>query len=371
MDKQRSKKDINRQKNESLKGTNRGSSRKSSDGSSYGGRWGAAEAGRGVKDATRPFSGQASSPGESIRFSRSGSGDTAEQTRKILEKAGLSPRKRFGQNFLIDEGVLDGIVAASGVGPLDVVLEIGPGIGTLTRRLAASAGKVLAVEIDRDLSEVLRETLAEFSNVRVINQDVLKVDLRALAEEHQAGTSREHPLKITANLPYYITTPILMGIFRQKLPVSRITVMVQKEVAERMQAQQGSKAYGALSLAVQYYSKAEIVLEVPPESFYPRPKVSSAVISLDVYEKPRVSVPDEKLLFDLISAAFSQRRKTLVNALGNASNIPVEKEEVEEALRKMDLPLQVRGEALSLEEYAKLTRLLHTEGQNDPDAMTE
>jgi 16S rRNA (adenine1518-N6/adenine1519-N6)-dimethyltransferase len=274
----------------------------------------------------------------------------------------LKNKKSLGQNWLKDRDILLDIADSASVEDVETVVEIGPGLGTLTSALFQFFDKVIAVELDDRLAENLPKSFPG-KNLQVVHKDVLSLNLDEL----------DLPDKyvVAGNIPYYITSPIIQKFLHVEHKPQKIVLLMQKEVAERMQAQQGSKAYGALSLAVQYYSKAEIVLEVPPESFYPRPKVSSAVISLDVYEKPRVSVPDEKLLFDLISAAFSQRRKTLVNALGNASNIPVEKEEVEEALRKMDLPLQVRGEALSLEEYAKLTRLLHTEGQNDPDAMTE
>ena len=278
----------------------------------------------------------------------------AGKTIEIIKKYNFTFQKRFGQNFLIDAHVLDKIVDAAGITKQDHVIEIGPGIGSMTQYLCERAGKVTAVEIDRELIQILNETLAEYDNVTVINDDILKVDLAGLIDNEGTGKRA----KIVANLPYYITTPIVMTLLEDHAPVSGITIMVQKEVAERMQSGPGSKDYGALSLAVKYYSKPHIVANVPPNCFIPRPKVGSAVICLDVYDEPKVKVVDERLMFRLIRAAFNQRRKTLVNSIANASELNISKQAVADALREMDLPETIRGEALSLEQFGVLTGLL-------------
>lgn len=275
-------------------------------------------------------------------------------TIEILQKYNFSFQKKFGQNFLIDSNVLSGIVEGAGVTKEDVVLEIGPGIGTMTQYLAEAAKKVIAIEIDDKLIPILEDTLQEYDNVKVIHQDVLKVDLNALAEEENGGA----PFKVVANLPYYITTPIIMGLFEKHVPVESITVMVQKEVADRMQVGPGTKDYGALSLAVQYYADPEVILEVSPNCFMPRPNVGSAVICLKSHEHPPVQVNNENHMFALIRAAFNQRRKTLANGLKNATDLSYSREEVEAALTQMELPLTVRGEALTLEQFAMLSNLL-------------
>ena len=277
-----------------------------------------------------------------------------KNTIEILQKYKFVFQKKFGQNFLIDEHVLEKIIQAAGVGPDDFVVEIGPGIGTMTQYLAHAARGVAAVEIDRALIPILKDTLSPYDNVTVINEDILKVDLNQLAEEMNDG----RPVKVVANLPYYITTPIIMGLFESHVPVDNITVMVQKEVAERMQAGPGSKDYGALSLAVQYYADPYIVANVPPNCFMPRPKVGSAVIRLDRYEKPPVEVKDEKLMFRIIRASFNQRRKTLVNGLKNSADLSFSKEEIESAVKLLGKDLNVRGEALTLEEFAFLSNKL-------------
>ena len=277
-----------------------------------------------------------------------------QNTIAVLQKYGFVFQKKYGQNFLIDPHVLDKIVAAAGIGPDDFVVEIGPGIGTLTQYLAYAARSVCAVEIDKNLIPILEDTLSDYDNVEVINNDVLKVDLAALAKEKNNG----RPIKVVANLPYYITTPIIMGLFENHVPVDSITVMVQKEVADRMQTGPGSKDYGALSLAVQYYAKPEIVANVPPNCFIPRPNVGSAVIRLTRYEEPPVQVKDEKKMFALIRASFNQRRKTLVNGLGNAGLPGITKESAAAALAQMGLSPTVRGEALTLEQFARLSDLL-------------
>lgn len=263
-------------------------------------------------------------------------------------------RKKFGQNFLIDTHVLDKIIGSAEITKDDVVLEIGPGIGTMTQYLACAAKKVIAVEIDKALIPILEDTLSEYENVRVINHDVLKVDIAKLAEEENGGK----PIKVVANLPYYITTPIIMGLFENHVPIKSITVMVQKEVADRMQVGPGTKDYGALSLAVQYYAKPYIVANVPPNCFMPRPKVGSAVIRLERYENPPVTVEDEKLMFRLIRASFNQRRKTLANGLKNSPELDYTKEEIEAAIEALGRGASIRGEALTLEEFAKLADLL-------------
>ena len=271
-------------------------------------------------------------------------------TIEVLQKYDFVFQKKFGQNFLIDPHVLDKIVNAAGITKDDFVLEIGPGIGTMTQYLAAAAGKVFAVEIDKALIPILGDTLKDFPNVQVINEDILKVDIKKLAEEHNNGK----PIKVVANLPYYITTPIIMGLFESGVPVDSITVMVQKEVAERMQVGPGTKDYGALSLAVQYYAEPYIVANVPPNCFMPRPKVGSAVIRLTRHEKPPVEVKDEKLMFRLIRASFNQRRKTLANGLNNSSELSFAKEEIQQTIEACGFPPGVRGEALTLEDFARL-----------------
>jgi len=277
-----------------------------------------------------------------------------QNTIAILQKYGFSFQKKFGQNFLIDTHVLDKIVAAAQITKDDVVVEIGPGIGTLTQYLAYHAKKVIAVEIDKTLLPILEETLAPYENARVIHNDILKLDLNQLVQEENEG----RPIKIVANLPYYITTPIIMGLFENHVPMTSITVMVQKEVASRMQVGPGTKEYGALSLAVQYYSKPYVAAQVPPNCFIPRPNVGSAVIRLERYQEPPVKVYNEKLMFQLIRAAFNQRRKTMVNAINNAAELTFTKEQVGFGLLSIGHKENVRGEVLTLEEFAKLTNYL-------------
>ena len=284
-----------------------------------------------------------------------------QKTIEIIQKYGFTFRKKFGQNFLIDGHVLDRIVDAARITKEDCVVEIGPGIGTLTQYLAEAAGRVVAVEIDRMLIPILGETLADYPNVTVLHQDILKTDLAAVAREYNGG----RPLKIAANLPYYITTPIIMDLLEARVPVSTMTVMVQKEVGERMMAGPGTKDYGALSLAVQYYAEPYLAANVPPNCFMPRPKVASAVMHLTLREQPPVEVPDEKLLFRVIRAAFGQRRKTLANALTNAATLPFTKEQVSAALEQAGLPAAVRGEALDLPAFAKLATCLAGCGAKD------
>ena len=274
-----------------------------------------------------------------------------KNTIEILQKYKFVFQKKFGQNFLIDEHVLEKIIQAAGVGPDDFVVEIGPGIGTMTQYLAHAARGVAAVEIDRALIPILKDTLSPYDNVTVINEDILKVDLNQLTEEMNDG----RPVKVVANLPYYITTPIIMGLFESHVPVDNITVMVQKEVAERMQAGPGSKDYGALSLAVQYYADPYIVANVPPNCFMPRPKVGSAVIRLTRHAAPPVKVDNEKWMFDIIRASFNQRRKTLANGLSNSDKIDLPKDVITEAIAKLGKGESVRGESLSLEEFAALS----------------
>lgn len=271
-------------------------------------------------------------------------------TIEVLQKYNFAFQKRFGQNFLIDTYVLEKIIAASQISKEDFVLEIGPGIGTMTQYLAEYAREVAAVEIDNTLIPILKDTLKDWDNVTVINDDILKVDIRKLALERNGGK----PIKVVANLPYYITTPIIMGLFENQVPIDSITIMVQKEVADRMQVGPGTKDYGALSLAVQYYAKPEIVANVPPNCFMPRPKVGSAVIRLERYEKPPVEVSNEKLMFRIIRASFNQRRKTLVNGLKNSQELSYSREEIEEVLNECGIPLNIRGEALTLAEFASL-----------------
>lgn len=277
-----------------------------------------------------------------------------QNTIEILQKYDFHFQKKYGQNFLIDPHVLEKIVEAAGIGPDDFVLEIGPGIGTMTQYLCEHAGKVMAVEIDRKLMEILEETLSAYDNVTVVNEDILKLDIAKIAEEENNGK----PIKVVANLPYYITTPIIMELFESKVPLDSVTVMVQKEVAERMQAEPGTKEYGALSLAVQYYAEAEIVANVPPNCFMPRPNVGSAVIRLTCHKTSPVEVLDERFLFRVIRASFNQRRKTLQNGLGNDASLPINKTQAAEALEKMGLSATIRGETLSLEEFARLSNLL-------------
>jgi len=277
-----------------------------------------------------------------------------QNTIAVLQKYHFNFQKKYGQNFLIDTTVLDRIISAAEITKEDCVLEIGPGIGTMTQYLAEAAGDVVAVEIDKNLIPILEETLAAYDNVTVLNEDILKTDVNRIADERNGG----RPIKVVANLPYYITTPIIMGLFEQHVPLQSITIMVQKEVADRMQVGPGTKDYGALSLAVQYYARPEIVANVPPNCFIPRPNVGSAVIRLTRYEKPPVQVEDEKKMFALIRASFNQRRKTLVNGLGNAANLTYSKEQVEAALEKMGLSKTIRGEVLTLEQFAQLSNLL-------------
>lgn len=273
-----------------------------------------------------------------------------QETIQVLQKHDFHFQKKFGQNFLIDPHVLDKIIEAAEVTKDDFVLEIGPGIGTMTQYLADAAREVTAVEIDDALIPILQDTLKEWDNVSVIHGDILKTDIRKIADEKNQG----RPIKVVANLPYYITTPIIMGLFESHVPVDSITVMVQKEVADRMQTGPGSKDYGALSLAVQYYAKPEIVANVPPNCFMPRPKVGSAVIRLTRHQNPPVQAKDEKLMFRIIRASFNQRRKTLANGLKNSQELQVTKEQVEQAITECGLPLNIRGEALTLEQFAAL-----------------
>ena len=277
-----------------------------------------------------------------------------QNTIQVIQKHGFAFQKKFGQNFLIDAHVLDKIIAAAGVTADDMVLEIGPGIGTMTQYLAERARQVTAVEIDTNLIPILKETLSDYDNVTVINEDILKVDIKKLAEEYNAGK----PIKVVANLPYYITTPIIMGLFESGVPIDNITVMVQKEVADRMQVGPGSKDYGALSLAVQYYAEPYIVANVPPNCFIPRPNVGSAVIRLTRYQTPPVEVKDRELMFKLIRASFNQRRKTLLNGLNNSPELSFGKEQIAAAIEQLGVPAAVRGEALTLEQFARLSDLL-------------
>ncbi len=278
-------------------------------------------------------------------------------TIQTIKKYEFAFQKKFGQNFLIDDHVITKIINAAEITKDDLVLEIGPGIGTMTQYLAESARKVIAVEIDKNLIPILGETLAEYDNVTVINEDILKLDINRLVEEENVGK----PIKVVANLPYYITTPIIMGLFESHVPLQSITVMVQKEVADRMQVGPGSKDYGALSLAVQYYAKPYIAANVPPNCFIPRPGVGSAVIRLTRYEEPPVTVKDESLMFKLIRASFNQRRKTLQNGIANSPELPYSKAQVEKALEKMGLAANVRGESLTLAEFAKLSDIISEE----------
>lgn len=274
-----------------------------------------------------------------------------QNTIAVLQKYKFQFQKKYGQNFLIDPLVLDRIVQAASIGPEDFVLEIGPGIGTMTQALSAAARSVVAVEIDRHLIPILQDTLSDCENVEILQEDILKVDLRALSEQYHNGK----PIKVLANLPYYITTPILMKLLESDIPLDSVTVMVQKEVAERMCSKPGSKDYGALSLAVQYAAKPNIVTSVPPNCFMPRPNAHSAVVHLKVYDTPPVTVCDPKLLFQVIRASFAQRRKTLQNGLRNAPELPLSKEQAEACIAACGFPPAVRGETLSLEDFAKLS----------------
>ncbi|MCR4647561.1 MAG: 16S rRNA (adenine(1518)-N(6)/adenine(1519)-N(6))-dimethyltransferase RsmA [Lachnospiraceae bacterium] len=274
-------------------------------------------------------------------------------TREILEKYDLTAKKKFGQNFLIDSNILEKIVKSADITKEDTVLEIGPGIGTLTQYLCEAAGKVICVEIDRGMIPVLEDTLSDYENVTVVNEDVLKVDIRKLLEEHGSKTA-----KVVANLPYYITTPIIMGLLESDAPIESITVMIQKEVAQRMQEGPGSKDYGALSLAVAFYSDAQVKMTVSPNCFIPRPNVDSAVIRLDKLQKPKVTVKDKDLMFRIIKGAFEQRRKTLVNALSHSCSYKTEKSRIEDALTEMGKNTNIRGEELTLEEFAILSDIL-------------
>lgn len=277
-------------------------------------------------------------------------------TLEVINKYGFAFQKRFGQNFLIDSNILENIVSAANITKEDFVLEIGPGIGTMTQYLCENAREVVAVEIDKSLIPILQDTLSEYNNVEVINEDVLKVDIKKLAEERNDGK----PIKVVANLPYYITTPIIMGLFESGVPIDSITIMVQKEVADRMKTGPGSKDYGALSLAVQYYATADIVLKVPASCFMPKPNVDSAVIKLTRHKDTQVKVSNEKLMFKIIRASFNQRRKTLANGLKNSPELNFTREQVTEALVSMGKSESVRGEAFTLEEFAKLTDILNT-----------
>ena len=278
----------------------------------------------------------------------------AAATAAIINKYGFTFQKRFGQNFLIDEHVLDKIINAAQIEEGDGVIEIGPGIGTMTERLCERASKVIAIEIDKDLIPILEDTLSEYENVRIINEDVMKLDLEELIKEEFCGMK----VRVVANLPYYITTPIVMMLLESRIPITSITIMVQKEVAERMQAGPGTKNYGALSLAVQYYADTYIAANVPQNCFMPRPKVGSGVIRLNIHDTPPVSVVNEKIMFKLIRAAFNQRRKTLTNAVCNFEGLDFSKEEIAKSLAKMGLAETIRGEALTLQEFSQLTNLL-------------
>ena len=277
-----------------------------------------------------------------------------KNTIAILQKYNFNFQKKFGQNFLINTNILEDIIEAAQITKEDFVLEIGPGIGTMTQYLCESAREVVAVEIDKNLIPILQDTLSVYDNVEVINDDILKVDIKTLAEERNGG----RPIKVVANLPYYITTPIIMGLFESHVPIDSITIMVQKEVADRMQEGPGSKEYGALSLAVQYYANPKIVVNVPPSCFMPQPKVGSAVIRLTRHEQPPVEVEDEKLLFQIIRASFNQRRKTLANGLNNFPELHLSKEVIQQCIEELGVPLTIRGEALSLEQVAQLSNII-------------
>ncbi len=277
-----------------------------------------------------------------------------KKTIEVLQKYNFNFQKKFGQNFLINTGILEDIIEAAEITKDDFVLEIGPGIGTMTQYLCESAREVVAIEIDKNLIPILKDTLSTYDNVEVLNEDILKVDIKRLAEERNDGK----PIKVVANLPYYITTPIIMGLFESQVPIDSITIMVQKEVAERMQEGPGSKEYGALSLAVQYYANPRIVVNVPPSCFMPQPKVGSAVIRLTRHEEPPVDVEDEKLMFKIIRASFNQRRKTLANGLNNFPGLHLSKEAIQQCIEELGVPVTIRGEVLSLEQFARLSNII-------------
>lgn len=289
-----------------------------------------------------------------------------KNTIEVLQKYNFNFQKKFGQNFLIDTRVLEEIIDAADITKDDFVLEIGPGIGTMTQYLCEAAREVVAVEIDTNLIPILKDTLSAYDNVEVLNQDILKVDIASLAKER----NNDRPIKVVANLPYYITTPIIMGLFESHVPIDSITIMVQKEVADRMQEGPGSKEYGALSLAVQYYAKPEIVVNVPPSCFMPQPKVGSAVIRLTRHEQLPVEVEDEKLMFQVIRASFNQRRKTLANGLNNFGSFGLSKEEIQSCIEELGVPVNIRGEALSLEQFAELANIInrHRQQANSTEA---
>ena len=278
-----------------------------------------------------------------------------KNTIEVLQKYHFNFQKKFGQNFLINTSILEEIIDAAEITREDFVLEIGPGIGTMTQYLCEAAREVVAVEIDTNLIPILGDTLSAYDNVEVMNADILKVDIAKLADERNGSK----PIKVVANLPYYITTPIIMGLFESHVPIDSITIMVQKEVADRMQEGPGSKEYGALSLAVQYYAKPEIVVNVPPSCFMPQPKVGSAVIRLTRHENPPVDVDNEKLMFQVIRASFNQRRKTLANGLNNFGSFSLGKEEIQKSIEELGVPVNIRGEALSLEQFAKLSNIIN------------
>lgn len=278
-----------------------------------------------------------------------------KNTIEVLQKYHFNFQKKFGQNFLINTSILEEIIDAAEITREDFVLEIGPGIGTMTQYLCEAAREVVAVEIDTNLIPILGDTLSAYDNVEVMNADILKVDIAKLADERNGGK----PIKVVANLPYYITTPIIMGLFESHVPIDSITIMVQKEVADRMREGPGSKEYGALSLAVQYYAKPEIVVNVPPSCFMPQPKVGSAVIRLTRHENPPVDVDNEKLMFQVIRASFNQRRKTLANGLNNFGSFSLGKEEIQKSIEELGVPVNIRGEALSLEQFAKLSNIIN------------
>ena len=284
-----------------------------------------------------------------------------KNTIEVLQKYHFNFQKKFGQNFLINTSILEEIIDAAEITKEDFVLEIGPGIGTMTQYLCEAAREVVAVEIDTNLIPILGDTLSAYDNVEVMNADILKVDIAKLADERNGGK----PIKVVAHLPYYITTPIIMGLFESHVPIDSITIMVQKEVADRMQEGPGSKEYGALSLAVQYYAKPEIVVNVPPSCFMPQPKVGSAVIRLTRHENPPVDVDNEKLMFQVIRASFNQRRKTLANGLNNFGSFSLGKEEIQKSIEELGVPVNIRGEALSLEQFAKLSNIINAKMKHD------
>ncbi len=276
------------------------------------------------------------------------------ETKAIIDSYSFSFQKKFGQNFLVDSNVLENIIEKAGITKDDLVVEIGPGIGAMTQYLCESAREVVAIEIDEMLIPILNYTLSEYDNFEIINDDALKTDIEQIAKKKNDGK----PIKVVANLPYYITTPIIMGLLEGDAPIESITIMVQKEVAERMQTGPGSKEYGALSLAVQFYADANILMNVPASCFMPKPKVDSSVIKLDIYKEKQIDVCDEEMMFKIIRASFNQRRKTLVNGLKNAGNLPFRKEEIEEAIEKLGEDVRVRGEKLTLKQFARLTNIL-------------